>query len=144
MLDHGSFRAVYSETAGGGCEGNVGYKEAVQGDRMIFPDLTVIDPDSEYTIDPDTFASMGRATPFQGERVKGRVIMTIHKGKIIIRLKGKKEMKDRNLKVKYNNKIADNVYHMSLEGDCRDIGRPGQFIDILVDDYVPQKADLDT
>ena len=83
MLDHGSFRSLISETAGGGCEGNVGYKEAVQGDRMIFPDLTVIDPDDEYTIDPDTFASMGRATPFQGDRVTGKVVMTVHNGEII-------------------------------------------------------------
>ena len=83
MLDHGSFRSLISETAGGGCEGNVGYKEAVQGDRMIFPDLTVIDPDNEYTIDPDTFASMGRATPFQGDRVTGKVVMTVHNGEII-------------------------------------------------------------
>ena len=50
---------------------------------MIFPDLTVIDPDSEYTIDPDTFASMGRATPFQGDRVTGKVVMTVHNGEII-------------------------------------------------------------
>ena len=50
---------------------------------MIFPDLTVIDPDNEYTIDPDTFASMGRATPFQGDRVTGKVVMTVHNGEII-------------------------------------------------------------
>ncbi|MBR2546754.1 MAG: dihydroorotase [Eubacterium sp.] len=81
-LDHGSFRAVYSEDAGGGCEGNVGYKEAVRGNRMIFPDLTIIDPEYEYTIDPDDFLSMGHATPFEGDTVRGKVIMTIHKGKI--------------------------------------------------------------
>lgn len=82
-LDGGSFREVCSETVGGGCEGNVGYEEAVRGDRMIFPDLTVVDPEYEYTIDPDTFLSMGRATPFGGDRVRGRIRMTVHRGEII-------------------------------------------------------------
>ena len=85
MLNKGSFRSLISETAGGGCEGNVGYKEAIRGDRMIFPDLTVIDPHSEYTIDPATFMSMGRATPFQGDLVEGKVVMTVHNGDIIYR-----------------------------------------------------------
>ena len=85
MLDRGSFRPVYSETVGGGCEGNVEYKEAMRGDRMIFPDLTVIDPDCEYTIDPDDFRSMGRATPFEGKTVRGKIIMTIHNGEIVNR-----------------------------------------------------------
>ena len=43
-------------------------------------------------------------------------------------------MKDRNLTVQFNNEIADNVWHMSLEGDCSGFTAPGQFIDILVDD----------
>ena len=85
MLDRGSFRSVYSETAGGGCEGNVGYDATINGDRMIFPDLTVVDPDAEYVIDPDGFASMGRATPFEGDKVRGQVVMTVHKGEIIYR-----------------------------------------------------------
>ena len=85
MLDNGSFRSLISETAGGGCEGNVGYKEAIRGTRMIFPDLTVIDTDQEYTIDPDTFISMGRATPFEGDKVIGKIVMTVHDGKIIYR-----------------------------------------------------------
>ena len=85
MLEKGSFRALISETAGGGCEGNVGYKEAMQGQKMIFPDLTVIDTNHEYVIDPDEFQSMGRATPFAGERVLGKVMMTVHGGRIALR-----------------------------------------------------------
>lgn len=46
-------------------------------------DLTVIDPEREYVIDPDTFRSMGRSTPFAGVRVRGKSIMTIKKGSII-------------------------------------------------------------
>lgn len=83
MLDHGSFRKLYSETVGGGCEGNVGYKEAMCGTRMIFPDLTVVDPEYEYTIDPDDFLSMGRATPFAGDTVRGKVCMTVNRGEIV-------------------------------------------------------------
>lgn len=85
MLDRGSFRPLYSEAAGGGCEGNVGYKEAVRGDRMIFADMTVVDPECEYVIDTDTFQSMGRATPFAGDTVHGKVVMTMHKGEIAYR-----------------------------------------------------------
>ena len=44
-------------------------------------------------------------------------------------------MKDQKLKVIYNNKVGKDVYLMSLAGDCREIERPGQFIDILVDDF---------
>ena len=44
-------------------------------------------------------------------------------------------MKDQKLKVIYNNKVGKDVYLMSLVGDCREIDRPGQFIDILVDDF---------
>ena len=44
-------------------------------------------------------------------------------------------MKDSRLTVQYNNKLAGGVYHMSLAGDCSEIKRPGQFIDILIDDF---------
>ena len=44
-------------------------------------DLTVYDLDSEYIIDPDTFASKGRFTPFEGRRVFGKCIATYVDGK---------------------------------------------------------------
>ncbi|MBR4777387.1 MAG: dihydroorotase, partial [Lachnospiraceae bacterium] len=44
-------------------------------------DLTVFDLDEEYVIDPDTFASKGRFTPFEGRRVFGRCIATYVDGK---------------------------------------------------------------
>ena len=46
-------------------------------------DLCVFDPNEEWTIDPEEFASMGRATPFDGWKVFGRVKMTIYNGEII-------------------------------------------------------------
>ena len=46
-------------------------------------DFLIFDPDEEWVIDPNDFASMGRATPFAGERVTGRVKMTVCKGEIV-------------------------------------------------------------
>ena len=43
--------------------------------------LAVFDPDREYEIDPDTFLSQGRATPFEGWKVKGKCVMTICGGR---------------------------------------------------------------
>ena len=38
--------------------------------------FSVWDLESEYTIDPNDFLSMGRATPFEGRRVFGKNVMT--------------------------------------------------------------------
>ena len=46
-------------------------------------DLVLFDPDEEWIVDPEEFASMGRNTPFGGWKVKGRVKYTIAGGKIL-------------------------------------------------------------
>ncbi|GIO06474.1 dihydroorotase [Brevibacillus reuszeri] len=46
-------------------------------------DLTVIDLETEKTIDPTTFASKGTNTPFTGWACKGWPIMTLVDGKIV-------------------------------------------------------------
>lgn len=46
-------------------------------------DVVLIDPDQEYVIDKNTFATKGRNTPFDGWHVQGRVKMTICGGKIV-------------------------------------------------------------
>ena len=46
-------------------------------------DYTVFDLNETYSIDPDAFASMGRATPFAGMQVYGRCKMTVSGGKIV-------------------------------------------------------------
>ncbi len=43
-------------------------------------DLAVIDLDREWIIDPDDFVSMGKATPFAGWKVNGKVLMTFVDG----------------------------------------------------------------
>ena len=39
-------------------------------------DFTVVDLNAEYEINPDEFYSMGKATPFEGFRVKGKIVHT--------------------------------------------------------------------
>ena len=46
-------------------------------------DLTIFDPDEEWTVDPEQFASKARNTPFAGRRVKGKVKYTIVHGRVI-------------------------------------------------------------
>ena len=43
----------------------------------------VFDLESEYEIDPEKFKSLGRATPFAGERVFGKCMLTAIDGKIV-------------------------------------------------------------
>ena len=46
-------------------------------------DITIIDPDKEYVIDSNTFASKGHNTPFDGKKVSGQVRYTIVSGKVV-------------------------------------------------------------
>ena len=39
-------------------------------------DFTVVDLNAEYEINPDEFYSMGKATPFEGFKVKGKIVHT--------------------------------------------------------------------
>jgi len=48
-------------------------------------DLTVLDLNSSYEIEPDRFRSMGRATPFAGWRVEAAVAATICGGRVVYR-----------------------------------------------------------
>lgn len=45
-------------------------------------DLVLFDPDQVWTVDPGSFVSMGRNTPFGGMKVRGRVKYTIVGGQI--------------------------------------------------------------
>jgi dihydroorotase len=47
------------------------------------PGFTVFDVSEEYAIDPRDFASMGKATPFEGKRVKGKCLLTVYGGKAV-------------------------------------------------------------
>ena len=45
--------------------------------------LTIWNLSEEYKIDTSEFLSMGKATPFQGENVFGKCLMTVYGGKIV-------------------------------------------------------------
>lgn len=51
-------------------------------------DLVLIDENCENVIDTSNFISKGKNNPFNGQRVKGKVIMTIKNGKIMYDIKG--------------------------------------------------------
>ncbi len=48
-------------------------------------DFTVFNLEESYDINPDEFLSMGRSTPFEGEKVWGRCKMTVANGEIVWR-----------------------------------------------------------
>lgn len=46
-------------------------------------DITIINPDEEYVIEPNDFVSKGKNTPFGGTKVSGKVKYTILSGKVV-------------------------------------------------------------
>ena len=52
-------------------------------ERGAVADVTVFDPAAEWTVDPSTFLSKGRNTPYAGERLRGRAVFTIVDGEIV-------------------------------------------------------------
>ena len=46
-------------------------------------DITLIDPNVEWTVDPAKFISKSRNSPFAGRRLKGRTMLTIVAGEIV-------------------------------------------------------------
>ncbi|NPA25694.1 MAG: dihydroorotase [Deltaproteobacteria bacterium] len=51
-------------------------------------DITVIDPDAEWVVDPEKFYSRARNTPFAGWRLKGRVVKTLVSGRVVFPFDG--------------------------------------------------------
>jgi dihydroorotase len=48
-------------------------------------DVTVFDPEREWAVNTKDFASKGKNTPLNGEKLKGRVTATVYGGKIVHR-----------------------------------------------------------
>lgn len=46
-------------------------------------DLALLDLDTKWTVNPDDFETMGRATPFEGWKLQGKNILTICEGEIV-------------------------------------------------------------
>lgn len=43
-------------------------------------DITIVDPKTKWAVNPEEFISMGKATPFAGKTLTGKVIATIYNG----------------------------------------------------------------
>ena len=48
-------------------------------------DYTVWDLNKEFTVDPETFLSKGKATPFAGWKLQGQCMLTVCDGKVVYR-----------------------------------------------------------
>lgn len=48
-------------------------------------DVTVLDPEAEWTVDSEKFYTRGKCTPFEGKRLKGRAAATIVGGRLVMR-----------------------------------------------------------
>lgn len=46
-------------------------------------DLALLDLDARWTVDPSEFASMGKATPFEGWQLQGKNVLTICGGNVV-------------------------------------------------------------
>jgi len=45
--------------------------------------VVVFDPEAEWTVEPERFASKGKNTPLAGRRLRGRVVATVYEGKVV-------------------------------------------------------------
>jgi dihydroorotase len=52
--------------------------------------VTVFNPDLEWVVNTKEFASKGKNTPLEGEKLKGKVIATVYQGKIVYQDKAAK------------------------------------------------------
>lgn len=48
-------------------------------------DVTLLDPDHEWTVEPERFESKARNCPFAGRRLRGKVVATIIAGRAVMR-----------------------------------------------------------
>jgi dihydroorotase len=51
--------------------------------RGMAADVTIVDPNLEWTVEPAKFLSKSRNTPFGGMRLRGKAILTIVGGEIV-------------------------------------------------------------
>ena len=47
-------------------------------------DVVVFDPDAEWTVDPKEFYTKAKMTPYEGMKLKGKAVMTIVNGKVVM------------------------------------------------------------
>jgi dihydroorotase len=84
---HG-FETAVGVVLGLGLNGRAVYRACVSRPREIVgqsleDEWILIDPNEEWTVDASSFKSRGKNTPFQGRRLRGRVIMTVCRGQVV-------------------------------------------------------------
>ena len=84
---HG-FETAVGVVLGLGLDGAAVYRACVSGPREIVgqsleDEWILIDPDAEWRVDAASFKSRGKNTPFQGRKLRGRVVMTICRGQVV-------------------------------------------------------------
>jgi dihydroorotase len=84
---HG-FETAVAVVLGLGLNGRVVYRACVSRPREIVgqsleDEWILIDPNEAWTVDASSFRSRGKNTPFQGRRLRGRVLMTVCRGQVV-------------------------------------------------------------
>ncbi len=84
---HG-FETAVGIVLGLGLDGRTVYRACVSRPREIAgqsleDEWILIDPEAEWRVDASSFRSRGKNTPFQGRRLRGRVIMTVCRGQVV-------------------------------------------------------------
>ena len=46
-------------------------------------DVVVIDPETDWVVEPETFGSKGKNTPLAGRKLRGRVVTTVYGGQVV-------------------------------------------------------------
>jgi dihydroorotase len=46
-------------------------------------DVTVLDPNAVWTVEPERFASLGKNTPLTGEQLRGEIVATVFGGLVV-------------------------------------------------------------
>ncbi len=64
-----------------------GLSRRIEGLGTLSPgapgDVVLIDPNAEWTVEPELFASKGKNTPLTGRRLKGWVVSTVYGGRVV-------------------------------------------------------------
>ncbi len=84
---HG-FETAVGVVLGLGLDGGTVYRACVSRPREIVgqsleDEWILIDTDAEWRVDAASFKSRGKNTPFQGRRLRGRVVMTVCRGQVV-------------------------------------------------------------
>lgn len=94
-------------------------------------DLTILNLHAPHVVDPDTFLTQGRATPFAGMTVTAAVEKTFCDGKVVY--DRAERSAEATMTLTARRQLTKDVFELTFSGDTSAITRPGQFVNILVE-----------